>query len=113
MAIFGHLGLVLGGFVVPLVLHLSSDERDRFTRSHTAEALNYHLTLLCLFIPLIGIDFALTIAIESPAGILAGYALILAGWVVSLIWSIKAAIHAGRGQQWRYPLRIPFVHGDF
>lgn len=103
----------MGGFVVPLVLHLSSDERDRFTRSHTAEALNYQLTVLCLFIPVIVISFVLTIAVESPAGILAGDALILAGSVVSLIWSIKAAVCAGRGQEWRYPLRIPFVHGDF
>lgn len=39
LATLAHLGAVFGSFVVPLVIYLSADPRDRYVRHHAREGL--------------------------------------------------------------------------
>lgn len=109
-AALAHLGCVLGG-VVPLVVYLTANKADRFTRTHAAEALNMQLTLLCVWVPVVILASVLIVVTHSPVGFLALWLLAVAGFVLNLVWGIRAAGRARRWQPWRYPVRIGFVRG--
>jgi hypothetical protein len=94
-----HLSAFLGvPFLLPLVVYLVMKKDSDFVAGHSREALNFHLSLLIyviVIIPLclIGVGFIL-------GGILV---------LVSLIFSIIAAIKASENLPYRYPLTIRFV----
>jgi uncharacterized Tic20 family protein len=109
-AVAAHLSalisLVIGfNFLGPLVIYLLRRDGDAFTRTHAAEALNFNLSaflyaivgglvLVLLIIFLIGL-------VLIPLAIAAAIA-----WIVLVI---VAAMHAGRGEPYRYPATIRFV----
>ena len=86
-------------FLGPLVIFLIYKDRSPFVRRHALESLNFQLTLLIgylisamLFLVIVGIFTAIAIAITS------------------IVLQILAAIAANRGDDYRYPLTIRFVH---
>ena len=108
-----HLSWIAGTFVglpllAPLVLFLVLRERGPFVRHHTAEALNFHLSLLVYGATVAvvgGLLTAVTLGIVAPLWALAGAVLVVAGAVLTVI----AGIASSRGQWYRYPLTIRFV----
>ena len=50
MAILSHLGIVLGGFILPLVIYVTEGKRNGFVRDHSREALNFQITFMILWI---------------------------------------------------------------
>jgi uncharacterized Tic20 family protein len=109
-AIAAHLsaliGLVIGfNFLGPLVVYLVKRDEDPYVRAHAAEALNFNLSA---FIYAIVGGFVLVILIVLLVGILLiplAFAAVI-GWIVLVI---LAAVKAGRGELYRYPLTIRFV----
>ncbi|MGD9755245.1 MAG: DUF4870 domain-containing protein [Acidimicrobiia bacterium] len=92
-----HLGVVLGGFIMPLTVYLV-DKRRPFVRHHAAEALNFQLSVLTacvLSVPLMTIYVGF---FTFAVAVLADVALSLVG-----------VQQANRGRWWRYPLAIRFV----
>jgi uncharacterized Tic20 family protein len=92
---------VLGIFfqVVPaLVGYLVFKDRGPFVRQHTTAALNFQLTMLIAYV--IGGVLSL---------ILIGYFIIFAVAIVTLVFSILAAIAANNGQTYKYPLTYEFI----
>ena len=85
-------------FLGPLIGYLVLRDRGPFVRWHTAQALNFQLTVLIAYI----VSALLTIVII-------GFFLLLAVWVASVVFMIIAAIAANRGEYYRYPLTITFV----
>jgi uncharacterized protein len=86
-------------FLGPLVIFLIYKDRSPFVRRHALESLNFQLTLLIgylisavLVLVVVGIFTAIAIAIAS------------------IVLQILAAIAANRGDDYRYPLTIRFVH---
>jgi len=108
-----HLSWLAGTFVglpllAPLVLFLVLRERGPFVRHHTAEALNFHLSLLVYGVAVAvvgGLLTAVTLGIAAPLWALAGVVLVVGGAVLTVI----AGIASSRGQWYRYPLTIRFV----
>ncbi|MGB4779497.1 DUF4870 domain-containing protein [Microbacterium sp.] len=93
-----HVGGIFFNFLPALIGYLVLKDRGPFVRAHTATALNFQLTMLIaqfvsavLWIAIIGIF--LTIAIS----------------IVTLIFSIIAAVQANKGEWYTYPLSIKFV----
>jgi len=91
----------LGGltFLGPLVLYLVFKDRGVFVRRHSAEALNFQLTMwlgLIISIPLIFVFFL---------GLLTGAAILVA----MLVCHILGAVAANEGRDYRYPFTIHFV----
>jgi uncharacterized Tic20 family protein len=93
-----HIGGIVVSWLVPLIAYLVLRDRGPFIRQHTATALNFHLTLLIAYV--VGAILSL---------VFIGYLVILAAWVVSIVFGIMAAIAANNGQYYKYPLAITFV----
>lgn len=98
-ALLSHLSIFVFSLIGPLVIYLVYRDTAPFVRQHAAEALNFHLTLAIAGI----VSFVLVFVL---VGIPLLIAVLLFGWVMGII----AAIAAWRGQPYRYPLTIHFVH---
>jgi uncharacterized Tic20 family protein len=93
-----HLGGLFFGFLAPLVGYLVLKDRGPFVRAHTATALNFQLTLLIAY----AVGGILSIVIV-------GLFIILAAYVLNIVFCIIAAVKANRGEWYTYPLTIPFL----
>ncbi len=110
----GHLSWIAGSFLglpflAPLVLFLVLRERGPFVRHHAAEALNFQLSLLLYGLGVAAVGGILTLVtfgLLAPVWALAGGALV----VVGVVLTVLAAVAASRGQWYRYPLTVRFVH---
>lgn len=98
-AIVSHLVPVIGfGFIAPLVVWLVFKGRGPFLEHHAKESLNFQLTLLIAYV--VG-------GILSVIGI--GILILVAVWVVQIVFAILAAVATSRFEWYRYPLNIRFV----
>lgn len=93
-----HVGGIVLGFLPAVVGYIVLKDRGPFIRAHSATALNFQITLAIAYVAgyvtlLIGI----------------GVLILLAAWVLSIVFSIMAAIAANSGQLYQYPLAIKFV----
>ncbi len=93
-----HVGGILFGPLPALIGYLVLKDRGPFIRHHTATALNFQITLLIAYI--VG-----SILIIVVVGLL----ILLAAWILAIIFGIMAAIAANKGQMYTYPLTIKFV----
>ncbi len=93
-----HLGGLFFGFLAPLIGYLVLKDRGPFVRAHTATALNFQLTLLIAY----AVGGVLSLVII-------GIFIVLAAWVMSIVFVIIAAVKANQGQWYQYPLTIRFV----
>jgi hypothetical protein len=93
-----HIGGILFSFIPSLVGYLVLKDRGPFIRAHTATALNFQITLAIAYV--VGL-------ILSIVGI--GFLILLAVWVLNIVFSIIAAIKANQGQFYTYPIAIKFV----
>jgi uncharacterized Tic20 family protein len=95
-AFLGFVGIPVIG---PLVIFLIFGNRSQYVRHHSAEALNFNITMLGA-------------AIVSGLLILVVIGLVLLP-IIALIWfilTIVATIAANRGEWYRYPLTIRLVN---
>lgn len=93
-----HLGGLFFGFLAPLIGYLILKDRGPFVRAHTATALNFQLTLLIAYV----VGSILAIAII-------GIFILIAAYVLNIVFCIIAAVKANRGEWYKYPLTIPFL----
>lgn len=122
-ATLSHLGSVLGGFVLSLVMYLiSKDGRRPETRRHAREALNFQLTFMIVYIPAViaYVVFVFSTADgtgdEASAGFFLGFGsfmlFVLVTSVLAIVFGVRGAIRANRGEHYRYPICIRFIKGS-
>ena len=118
MAMAAHAGPLAGGFVLPLIVYLTQKDKNRFTRHHAREALNFQLTVLAAMIPLV-VGYVISIASfiastpgpnDFPTRIFVFFPIFGGVMLASLGFGIYGAVQASRGVWWTYPVRIAFVH---
>ena len=97
-AILVHVGGIVFGVLPALIGYLVLKDRGPFIRAHTATALNFQLTMLIGY--LIGVVTVL---------LLVGIFILIAVWILTIVFGILAAIAANRGEYYTYPLSIKFV----
>lgn len=98
-AIVGHLTPLVGlSFIAPLVIWLVFRGRGPYLENQAKESLNFQLTLLIAYV----VGGVLTVI-----GI--GLLILLAAWVVSVIFGIMAAIAVSKYEWYRYPISIRMV----
>ena len=97
-AVLVNLGGLVASFLPALIGYLVLRDRGPFVRAHTATALNFQLTVLIA--GFVG-------AILSV--VLIGIPILIAVGILAIVLPIIAAVKAGRGEWYRYPLTIPFV----
>lgn len=86
------------GFLGPLVVLLTVGNTSPFVRRHAVEALNFNLTVLIA----IGVSVVLMLA-------LVGFLLLPLVGLLYLVSTIRGAIAASGGQEFRYPMTIRFI----
>lgn len=93
-----HIGGIFFGFIPALIGYLVLKDKGPFVRAHSATALNFQITMTIAYV----IGSILTFVII-------GIFILIAVWVVVIIFSIIAAMKANQGQPYTYPLSIKFV----
>jgi uncharacterized Tic20 family protein len=93
-----HVGGIFFEFLPALIGYLVLKDRGPFVNAHTKTALNFQLTMLIA--ELVGWITAL---------ILIGIIILIAVYVVRIVFSIIAAVKANRGEFYTYPLAISFI----
>jgi len=93
MAMFCHLGNLLGMIVLPLILWLTQKDKSSFIDEHGKEALNFGITMM--------IGHFLGI---FTCGILNTILLPLA-----IVFGVMGGLAANRGEDYQYPICIRFI----
>ena len=91
-ATLSHAGVILFGFIPPLIIWLVFRERSAFVNDQAKESLNWSILITIGYIvsSLLWIVFI-------------GFILSFLVWVASIVFGIIAAMAANKGQQYRYP----------
>ncbi|MEP7034385.1 MAG: DUF4870 domain-containing protein [Dermatophilaceae bacterium] len=92
-SMFAHLGGTFLSFFVPLVIYLVFKDRDPFIRRHSAQALNFQITLFIVYVVSLPLIF-----------LIVGIFTILAAAICAVVFSIIAAVAANDGRDYTYPL---------
>lgn len=100
MAMLAQLLGIFTGFLGPLIIYLVNGEKDPYVRHHSAEALNFQITLAIAYVA----SFVLML-------VLIGFVLFFVVWIGSIVMMIMATLAANRGEWYRYPINIRFVPG--
>jgi uncharacterized Tic20 family protein len=86
------------GFLGPLVVMLTGGSRSAYVRRHAVEALNFNISVL-LWLAVSGL---LTV-------VLIGFPMLLGVGILYVVASIRGAMAASRGEEYRYPLTVRLV----
>ena len=102
-AIFSYVGMLVVGFLAPLIIYFVKRRESAFTRFHAAQALNFQITLLIHLVAVAAVCVPVAIAADRPAflvPLIAPYLELLIGqWVFLILGAVKA----GKGQYYRFP----------
>lgn len=93
LALIAYLGGAFVSFIVPLVLYLVKKDQSKFVAYHAMQALIFHVAILIGYM----ISGALTV-------VLVGFLLLPVVGILSLVFSIIAALAAYRGEWYEIPL---------
>ena len=103
-ALFTHLSLLLSHFLLPvvpaLVMWLVKRDRSPFVDDHGREAINFQISLV-IYMILGGV-------LIPACGI--GFVVMAITYVLGIAGMIMASIAANRGEYYRYPATIRFLH---
>ncbi|MGO4535388.1 DUF4870 domain-containing protein [Leifsonia sp. 2MCAF36] len=93
-----QVGGILFSWIPALIGYLVLKDRGPFIRAHTATALNFQITIFIAYV----VGGILSIVVV-------GIFIILAAWVLDIVFSIIAAVKANQGEFYTYPIAIRFV----
>ena len=94
-----HMGGILFNFLPALIGYIVLKDKGPFIRAHATTALNFQITLLIAYVA----GVILTI-------VFVGFLVILAAWILSIVFGITAAVAANKGEWYTYPLTIKFIN---
>lgn len=106
-SMFTHLTLLAVHFlplpvIAPLIMWLIKRDQSPFVDDHGREAINFQISLLIYALVVVPLAAILTCGI--------GAILWLGVWALGIVGMILAAVAAHRGQYYRYPATIRFLH---
>jgi len=104
MAMLAHLGAFVGGFILPLILMVTTGKTDPFVRYHAVESLNFQLTYLAFFVG----GFLISL-VTLGLGLILFFPLLIIVAIGHMVFAIQGCIAANRGEWYRYPICIRFV----
>jgi uncharacterized Tic20 family protein len=111
LALVSHLGVLAGGFPLPLVIRLTEGKENEFVRHHSAEALNFQITFMIAWLSVFVVFFASALADIDSAFLALFFLVAMPLWIANYAFSILGAVRASQKKWWRYPISIRFVRG--
>ncbi|MDX1470569.1 MAG: DUF4870 domain-containing protein [Flavobacteriaceae bacterium] len=133
LSTFSRFFIPLGNFIGPVVLWIANKDKSEFIDSHGNQAINFQMSILLYaiiictvavpfflfkffsgldFIDFNGFgDFHINIGKPSPLLYIGGGLGVLAviGFILELVFIIKASLKARNGEYYEYPLTINFI----
>ena len=98
MALLVHIGGIITGFIVPLIIWLIKKDESDFVDHHGREALNFQITvLIAMFVSAI-----LTYVVI-------GCLLLPVVMIADIVFGVLAAVAANKGEWYKYPVSIRIV----
>ena len=94
----GYIGIPFGHILGPLIIWLIKKDESPFVDDQGRESLNFQISMTIYII----VSSILILVII-------GVFLLIAIWIISLIFTIIAAVKAKDGELYRYPLTIRFL----
>lgn len=91
-ATLSHVGIIIVGFIAPLIFWLLGKDRSSFVDNQGKEALNFSILVTIGYI--VG---------SVTTALLIGFLILPAVWIMSLIFCIQGGIAANKGTEYRYP----------
>ena len=133
LSTFSRFIIPLGNFIGPIILWVSNKDKSEFVDAHGKQAINFQISILLYaiilgtisipffifnifngfdFIDFHGFhDFHINIGRPSPllyiGGAMGGIAIL--GFILELVFIIKASLKARDGELYQYPLTINFI----
>jgi uncharacterized Tic20 family protein len=101
-AMLGYLTVPFFGFLVPVVVYLVALRRSRWLRQHAAQAFNVWLTWLLYNLSAV-IAGGVLMLDSPPVALVIVVPLIVALWLVTLAFLVRAAAAASRGETYTVP----------
>lgn len=112
LAVATHVGTIAaavfsGGLlhvIVPAVAHFALGDKSEFLREHTKNQLNFQVTYLAVLaaaVVLSVITFGVGAIVAVPA--------VLFFFVLDMVTSIRAALAASRGEEYKFPMSLHLV----
>jgi hypothetical protein len=115
-SVISHVGFFVLAVILPLIIRQTEGKKNEYARHHSTEALNFQLTFLVVWLSGSVVGIAALIGTATPSGSVTAwvalpFVLMFAVFVAGAAMSIVGAVHASRGDWWRYPVSIRFVPG--
>jgi len=98
LSTFSSVIIPFGGIIGPLICWSSKRHESSFVDFNGKEALNFQLSMLLYLLVCIPLIF-----------IVIGIVLMIGLFILELVCVIIASVKAARGEDYRYPLSIPFI----
>jgi uncharacterized protein len=133
LSTFSRFIIPLGNFIGPVILWIANKEKSEFIDNHGKQAINFQLSVLLYtiilgtisvpffifkifnnmdFIDFNGFnDFHISLDKPSPLFYIGGGLGVIAviGFIIELLFVIKASLKARDGEYYQYPLSINFI----
>jgi uncharacterized Tic20 family protein len=98
LAAFAGYFVPFGGILGPLVMWISKKDDSTWVNENGKSSLNFQLSMLLYFI------------LASPLCLIViGIPIIMVLGILEIVFVVTASIRASRGEEFRYPLSIPFI----
>ena len=98
IALLAHIGTLIGGFIVPLVVWLVKKDESEYVSMHAKESLNWQISVIIYVV----ISMILTLVVI-------GVFMVIAVSIMSLVFTILATIAASGGKEYKYPMCIRLI----
>lgn len=111
LSLIAHMVLPYIAIVLPIVMWNMKKKESAYIDDHGREALNFQISLLIysIVLPIIAIPIGLLLL---GVGILATVPIAaIFPYVLGLVGLIMGSMAANRGEMYRYPMTIRFLHG--
>jgi len=93
------LGIPLGNVIGPLIVWLIKKDEYEFVDDQGKEALNFQITV------------AIAMVVSAPlVFVIVGIPLLLAVFVLYVVFTILATVRANAGERYRYPFALRLIH---
>jgi uncharacterized Tic20 family protein len=98
LALISHIGTMVGGFIVPLVIWLTQKDKSDYVAYHGKESLNFQITMFIIIMASIILMF-----------VVVGIFLAIAAGVFQLVVTVIATIKASEGEAYQYPINFRLI----
>jgi uncharacterized Tic20 family protein len=98
LAAFAGFFVPFGGIIGPLVIWLSKRDESTWINENGKASLNFQLSMLLYMFLVVPLCF-----------ILVGIPLLIVLGTLKIVFIVIASVKASKGEEFRYPLAIPFI----